>query len=298
MGVVYSVDQVKSGRVPSERNLYIAAERIVKVLSGSGAVRSLVVHGSVAVNRATTRSDLDIYIVPETRKAEPFVTRSLQQLVADYNIRVEPIAVPAEEDIEEVRAQLKGDMLFATHLGSSYANSPYSFGEPDPRLQEATLAINAPGAAREILVEYCVGKRSRFNTALANISPQGEPDHTTLQRAFELPGSVSRKTAQFLSAMGVPIDYEGEKVDEFFAAAIKRGILEDGLPRVLEGLREDDRAYSRILADTLNGSLSPTGYSHKVSEIYQPTISRAQKASMWLADMFKGLDLQEIDRKA
>lgn len=284
MGVVYSTEQIKYGRVPSFGAHATVAECILSLNSSS--ISSLIIHGSVARENPSLRSDLDV-VVFTTPGSTAEVADGLRMHIEDLSTKYKVVVEPHIEDPSS--PTLDSDLHFYQFLcNTAIAHPGYTAGDPLRDLYAENLTLNPNVLAAQSL-QYIKRKRSSFAKAYVISSTL---DTHKMQRALELPSAIGRKALYSASFYGVYVgDFDiGNRLSMGCAT---RGAIEnmialsvrsaDNLLETHDQLTSIDHEYTDLLDHAIQGEVLAAEYDEWLRAHYAPAIRLALSLSdTWL----------------
>ena len=189
MGVVYSPEAVRDGKVPGPGAQAQAGKYLLDSLFKGNFENGIVagmIYGSTAYGRATVRSDLDLLVLHDNalaRIATDALRRQIVNVRDQFHVVVEPHISAAGHHTSLV------DPLYEKHL-EDVANQAREWTRNDP-IPHMRIIKATEKAVRRDATLYAKRKSVRFATISATAGER--VDLVNLQRAFELPGSIGRK---------------------------------------------------------------------------------------------------------
>lgn len=199
MGIVFSPEAIKDGRIPEPGAHLEAAKEAMQFLKGSaenfeGLASGFLIYGSVPAGAATLRSDLDLLVSPyhiESRipRAPEGPGATLKRnLHEKYFVPLEAHVLPLDIFWAEDHAI---DPLLLDHLLEAQENALYSHNWPVNRYRDYDSSQLDTRQIAGLIHRYASRKLSFFANAEFHCS--GEPDLKVFQRALELPKALGRK---------------------------------------------------------------------------------------------------------
>ena len=281
MGVIYTPEQLSSGRIPDETAHRRAGRFIIERFSDLHAeapdFRGGMIYGSAHFN-PTIRSDLDILTV-----LDPSVSpQTIDQILAIYREVGQQFSVQPEANTLLLNEKSswhdhKLDALFGVHLEAILRDNPESaVGDFRHLLKFDELS---PEKALAIVHEYAVYKERRFVKSLTHT---GEGiDYARLQRAFELPSALGRKAIAAFS-INARVDYAQLGRDRLSTECLdilSTQTLNENAHLAHTQLATNDATYTQLLHDTLVGDVSLDDYEGWLADVSRPAIHNARVLS-------------------
>ena len=262
MGRVFQFEEAAGGRIPSQADFVVAAEIFdTNCLEAAerGAIVGSVVFGSVAIQRATRRSDFDCLIVTDgTKDGYASARRIVSYVDWETSRRVEISAIPYSRDtLASGRHEI--DRFFGQHLTGQ---DRMVRGE-----DVADFITYDSTSALDIFNTYARNKKRRITTGLVSTNPTEE--YKSLQRLMELPLAIGRKLVKVVE------ETQGTAESRLLHTADKDSVRDmslelfadlslDEIPRYILEL---DAHYSKLLAKTATGWVDQPEYQAVIDEM-------------------------------
>lgn len=280
MGKVYSLEQIHDGAnsIPTTEDFETAIDNFTRASTRAienDTIAGAVIYGSVATGRHTIRSDFDCMIVPYDHS-------DMSLAVVNSIVRATRGESPIDvSTIKHHRRRLESgtheiDEYFAQHLTGP---SRIVLGE-DP----AGYMKPADYGTYKELFRYIQHKKR--SVTLGDGSSNAET-YKAMQRALELPLAIGRKALIVLQEESGFPTVQFDSANKTQTAQLVINMFDSfGLGDVPYQLVSMDKAYTKLLTQTLLGKVSDAQYEEFLQEIqgYVPATSR------WLDDINDTLD--------
>lgn len=195
MGVVYTPEQLRDGKVPEpgaqQRAGRFVLEHFESFIDDDPALQSGMIYGST-VTQPTRRSDLDILTVFDSDSVTP---HSLDRLRALYRVAENHFHVHTESNVLLLNDRSNpADHQLDTLIGIGLVQSSEEFPQWLVGKPIGNLPLEELTQEKALLVaqNHAAHKERRFLKSL--VHPAESPmDYKALQRALELPSTLGRK---------------------------------------------------------------------------------------------------------
>lgn len=266
MGVIYSTQEVARNETPKIGNHLRAAHLVTQRIPRLAGIALTIVHGSVAEERFSDRSDLDVVITYEVDHPTQEIVvvndikSTLDEINKETHVKIEPNIWPADEPLG-ARTERMYDRLFANHLAESMINAQWSIGKSDSMISRISAM---PVDIHKILNNYLTYKHNGVTKAPINFDSRDPFSLLAMQRILELPKALGRKVAQSHGIL------HPEATGDF-KDILDNADISDHFHESIIGLREIDQGYSTLLKDYLsrNGSFSEGDLSEYESWLFE-----------------------------
>jgi predicted nucleotidyltransferase len=278
MGRVYTPAELSEEWLSQPEHFKPAAEELLQTINDivsdpddSTSTTGALVFGSTTQGTAGRRSDLDILVTYDNLAVDASWTgRQLQEIFArirkDWNVPIESIKY-RRSDLQLQRHTL--DPFFMQHL-KSVSGEWVAGTNPMNWVQDRRIPL------REVFMNYALSKQTKFSKVYTD-TPYNEVDYKALQRAFELPSALGRKSLGLLVAC--------EQVEDHgFHSAPKAEVVrsigtlcvdETDILVPMQELIELDREYDELLDAMEYGSFDPLEYENYLRQFASQALPAA-----------------------
>ncbi len=190
------------------------------------------------------------------------------RVVTEARVSVDDANVWTVDEVTQGRHTM--DAAFLSHFPSSLDGNLVGQNPLDivvPSIENFT----------DLLRHYIAAKKRRFTQGI--LTPDLESPHATLQKAFELPVNLGRKTLTVCGNEGlIPDKYRADKgivIGDFSKFLGQYAETDVAMEHFLKGLQLDAQ-YSQLLAGAVAGDIEPEAYECAVRILFDTAVPTAR----------------------
>ncbi len=268
MGRVYTFHEIKDGKIPKPADFLNAKKELytfLDTLYTRGLITGGKMFGSVAIDKAGPRSDLDVVIIGSPGTIFEIIGHTCAEIYTKHSVGVEPILIDpylGEQGLHPL------DYFFLESVKNIPSDGNLVGIDPGKLLRVPELTVF------QTHTSYLTQKLRRFSRA--NLDLYGNPPfdrNKELQRALEAPISIGRRSLQVLDCMGIT----GTLTTDSKISVINQFLQETALSELhsgFVGLLSLDAQYTQLLEDQLHKPVAAE-YEEALCNLYSRAIPAA-----------------------